>query len=160
MENAPEQSAQPLRFPLAALSQRLALLTTPLSAAFVSRWRALDRAHAKKNDATNAATDDEVLAILSDLTYCLTVSQDIDAMVVHAAECVRRIGAASESRTAYRSAAQAFDWAIRDLLLDQYTALQRREFVQSTDLFVDLVRRLPMLGDTIGASAAPQRPDG
>ncbi|MBC8088713.1 MAG: hypothetical protein H7Z40_15725 [Phycisphaerae bacterium] len=114
------------------LSERLSNVATPLREAFASRYRAIDP---RQEFAVPAAV------LMANLLHCVAVRDDSEAIVQHARSLAAAHAGTPGIVGAYRNAAQALDWAMRDLLLEHYTALERERFATSTALFLELVRR-------------------
>lgn len=114
------------------LSDRLLDSAIPLTQAFDTRCRAL---------APCEALDIPTEMLLATLMQCVAAGDDVEAIVKLSSETVARHGHARTMTETYRNAVQALDWAIRDLQLEQYTAVERERFSTSTALFVELIRR-------------------
>ena len=114
------------------LSDRLLDAALPLAQAFDARCRAL---------APREAMDVAPGVLLATLLRCVAAGDDVEAIVKLSSETAAQHQHARGLTETYRNAAQALDWAIRDLQLEQYTAVERERFSTSTALFVELLRR-------------------
>lgn len=114
------------------LSDRLLDSAIPLAQAFDTRCKAL---------APRESLDVAPEVLLGTLLRCVAAGDDVEAIVKLSSETAARHHHARAMTETYRSAVQALDWAIRDLQLEQYTAVERERFSTSTALFVELIRR-------------------
>lgn len=114
------------------LSDRLLDSAIPLAQAFDTRCKTL-----APREALDIPTD----KLLATLLQCVAAGDDVEAIVKLSSETAAQHHHARALAETYRNAVQALDWAIRDLQLEQYTAVERERFSTSTALFVELIRR-------------------
>jgi hypothetical protein len=126
----------------------------PLFAAFSARLRALDLS----SDGSDGqpVDDGECAALLDTLRQSVIRSPNVEEIVALAAAVSRVRMQTAEPRC--RRAMQSLDWALRDLFLERYTLVHRKQYVAATGLFLDLLRRRASTHATLHAvlpSATP-----
>ena len=137
------------------LVDRLFDVAAPLSEAFEARFRSIHSSHLDTGS-LNPAIGASPAQLLANLLRVIQAGDDVEGIVKLSATVAASHGHSPAIVIAYRDAIQALDWAIRDLQLEQYTAVERERFSTSTALFAELVRRAT--GDAnAGAKPAGQQ---
>lgn len=117
------------------LHEMLKEIAQPLAEAFDSRIRAIDPMF--EVDRARAGTE----SLLNALLESLPLTNNIGSLLPLASSVAQMHGGVQSAVSVHRHAAQALDWAMRDLLLDNYTPEARAAFAESTGFFIELLRR-------------------